>query len=47
MGKVLGLFAFVGSVTVGLFVTASLYLVIYTSGYLDGSDGCTSPALVK
>lgn len=47
MGKVLGLFAFVGSVTVGLFVTGSLSLLIYTRGYMDGSNGCSSPGLVK
>lgn len=45
IARTIGLLSFVGSIAVGLFVSYSLLLVIYTSGYIDGSAKCDAAAL--
>lgn len=47
IGKVFGLLAYIGSVSVGLVVTFSLLLLVYTGGYMNGTGACDSPALMR
>jgi len=47
IGKIFGLFAFVGSTALGLALTGALAWTIYTAGYVAGSEGCDSAGLAR
>ena len=45
--RTVGFLSFLGSVAIGLFIAYSLLLVIYTSGYMDGTVKCDAAALKR